>query len=311
MSNKSLEISKPCNEQWKNMKPNDSGSFCELCSKNVVDLTKLSQNEISIIVKKSKGNLCGRVSEEQLEEPLLDLNTRKQFALPFSNIAAGLFIATSLTLSETAQAQKPKAQTETVQESRSTSNLKSIQPTTAQNTPTVSTTNFKGKVTNNEGKPIENAKITFVCLTNIITTYSSANGSYSIRIPSSLIDNDNVVRITYFEVDKKADKTASHGYKKSDLILTKEEISTNYIIKAKPFLMMLGGIRAISNNRKPIVISNGLEIKYKDFLKAQQGQKSSCSLENKDHMFFSSNTAIAIYGEKAKDGLYILTSKTN
>jgi hypothetical protein len=92
--------------------------------------------------------------------------------------------------------------------------------------------------------------------------------------------------------------------------LTKEELKSNFSIKAEPEVLYLGGIGAYSKKRKPIVLSNGLEIEYREFVKAQMGKKSSCSLENKDYLYFDSKFAIAIYGKKAKDGLYILTNKT-
>lgn len=100
------------------------------------------------------------------------------------------------------------------------------------------------------------------------------------------------------------------GYETKDYILTKDELKINFSIEAEPEVLYLGGIRAYSEKRKPIVLSNGVEIKYREFVKAQMGEKSSCSLENKDYLYFDSKFAIAIYGEKAKGGLYILTNKT-
>lgn len=99
------------------------------------------------------------------------------------------------------------------------------------------------------------------------------------------------------------------GYETKDYVLSKKELVAEYSIEAKPEVLYLGGIGAYSKKRKPIVLSNGIEIKYREFVKAQIGEKSSCSLENKDYLYFDPKFAIAIYGEKAKEGLYILTDK--
>ncbi len=92
--------------------------------------------------------------------------------------------------------------------------------------------------------------------------------------------------------------------------MTKKELKTAFSIEAEPEVLYFGGIGAYSKKRKPIVLSNEVVIKYREFVKAQMGEKSSCSLENKDYLYFDSKFAIAIYGKKAKDGLYLLTNKT-
>ena len=63
MKSKFLKLNKACSEQWENMTPNEKGSFCDVCSKNVIDFTQLSTREISEKIKNSKGEICARLTK--------------------------------------------------------------------------------------------------------------------------------------------------------------------------------------------------------------------------------------------------------
>lgn len=313
MKNKFLKLHNPCDEKWENMKPNEKGSFCDSCSKNVIDFTKLNQNEISTILKKSSGNICARLTQRQLNTPLFETNLAKDYNLPFSNVAAGALIIAALTASHSAQSESIKLETEYVKQTPTELGLKSKKEQ-SKSKPSHKVNKevrlFKGIVISEEnGKPIENAKITFVTIEKIMSTYTLKDGSFSLEIPIEIIDNDNVVRVSYYEIINKNEKEIPFGYQTRDFILSKSGIETKFMVKAEREILYLGGLHYSSEERIPVVISNGQEIKYKDFIKARQGKKSSCNLENKDYVYFEPSSAIAIYGEKAKYGLYILTDK--
>ncbi|WP_346883964.1 hypothetical protein [uncultured Algibacter sp.] len=312
MKNKILKLDNPCNEKWENMKPNEKGNYCDLCTKNVIDFTKLNQIQISEIMKKSGSKICARVTHSQLNSPLMNLENN--FDLNFSNskAAAGLILATSLTFGQTSHAESQSIKTEFIQSSDSIVNSKKEKSTSKPSELKLDKLIvFKGKITSEDlKKPVENAKITLVTSQKILNAYSSTDGTFSIEIPASLIDDDNVIRVSYYDVKEKRENEMFFGYETKDYILSKEELKTNFSIEAEPEVLYLGGIGAYSEKRKPIVLSNGVETKYREFVKAQMGEKSSCSLENKDYLYFDSKFAIAIYGKKAKDGLYILTNKT-
>ncbi|MDQ5928995.1 MAG: hypothetical protein QG594_773, partial [Bacteroidota bacterium] len=91
-----IKLDKPCSENWETMKANESGRFCEQCSKTVVDFTTLNPFEIGQKMKMAKGNICARVSQNQLNEPLLDFEAERKRQLPYSNLAAGLMMATTM-----------------------------------------------------------------------------------------------------------------------------------------------------------------------------------------------------------------------
>lgn len=309
---KFLKISKPCAENWENMSPNEKGNYCDLCSKNVIDFTHLSQVEISNEIKKAKGNICARVTKNQLSTPLLDLNTRKEYNLPFSNIAAGLMIVTSLTACQTNNTEIPKVQTEISQNTNTglnPENRKSNSVSKTDHLKSNAISTFEGSITNEDGEPVGNAKVIFVTIKKIIAAHTSKNGSFSMEIPEGLIDDDNVIRVSFYDINKEEDEMF-WGYETDDYLLSKEELNSNYKITARPAELLLGDIAYYTERIDPVVIDNGLRINYEDFIKAQTGKKSTCSIENKEFYYFESKIAMAIYGEAAKGGLYILAHKT-
>ena len=70
MSNTSYKISvkTPCQEDWGGMSNTNDGRFCNSCEKEVIDFTKLSDEEvIDYITKNAKQGGCGRFLNTQLE----------------------------------------------------------------------------------------------------------------------------------------------------------------------------------------------------------------------------------------------------
>lgn len=312
MKTRFLKLDNPCQESWDNMKPNDKGNFCERCTKTVIDFTVLDDREIGRIMKKSNGNVCARVTKAQLMTPLLDPTFPKTYELPYSNVAAGLMIATSLVTAQPAQAANHNESIELVASKDSVIQGKVIQTSKpAGKTKPDNLVVFKGEIRfKKDGKPIENATVMFVSAKMQIVTHTKADGTFVLNILPELIDNDNVIRVTYENVKIENKKDGRfHGYDEEDYILTKKDMESVYHIKADEAMIYLGGMRAYSEER-PIVLSEGKEIKYQEFIKAQNGIKSSCSLKNKDYMYFESEAATAIYGQKAKQGLYIITQKS-
>ncbi len=314
MNTKFLKISKPCSENWKNMSPSESGNFCDVCAKTVVDFTKLSQLEISKQMQKSNGNLCARVTQTQLNSPLVNLNNSVEYKMPYANVAAGLMLATTmLGVAQPLQAKNKVNQTE-ISQFHKIGLEKKTKPLQKPNASRpIDFTIFKGIVKYRNERAVNNAKITFVTVTRQFTANSLKDGTFSIKIPTELIDDDNVIRVSYDDVikrKKKDDDDYDYG-STTDYILTKDEVHSDYKITSRLIIMAVGGISIISEDEKiPIVISEGKEIMYNDFEKALQGKKSSCSLENKEYSYYDSDAAIAIYGKKAKWGLYILNDKT-
>lgn len=65
-----ITIPEPCHENWAEMTPTQQGAYCKVCSKNVIDFTIKTENEIYDILTQSDGNTCGRFTSFQLQQPI-------------------------------------------------------------------------------------------------------------------------------------------------------------------------------------------------------------------------------------------------
>ncbi|WP_163398196.1 hypothetical protein [Flavobacterium fluviatile] len=291
------------------MKSTTNGSYCELCSKTVIDFSKLNQNEIAHIMKKADNNICARVTQNQLFTPLLLLEPPKKHSLRVSNIAAGLMIATTLATSVQLQAHNnPKLKTEVtptaISSLKSNNNKKENPPN---ETEPDKITVFKGVITSEDkNEPVENAKVTFVTLKKVFTAFTLKDGTFSIVIPTNLIDSDNVVRVNYEAVKSPAKADNFLGFESKDLILNKKEMNSIYQIKAGPVVFYLGGASLSLSERRPnVVFYNGKEILDYDYSRIYTKYIKDRK-ENLNIYSFNSETAKALYHKEDIESLYII-----
>lgn len=308
-----ISIKNPCSEKWDSMKTNEKGRFCSSCSKTVVDFSTVSKDEIRKHLKENKKETCGRFRQSQLEEPYITQKTTYQFKLPYKNIAAGLLIASSLSLTPPCNVEPREVCTTHVSDNRIPKATKKAAPTTYLK-PTIidssKTTIIKGMVSELDSTVINNAKISFISLNEVITTHSDKKGKFSMEIPSYLITKKNVFRTTFNDIIEISQPGISYitfrYFKTNDNIINKSNLDSEIRIIAEPDPMVLGGLGLQSYNQQPpIVIHKGKEVDYKEFQKEQEGKKSSCNFENTEFYYFDGDAAIALYGEKAKHGLYL------
>lgn len=73
-----LEVPKPCHEDWSNMTPEGRGRFCASCSKQVVDFSLMSDQQIINYFSNATGKTCGRFSDDQLKRPLIPVKESKK-----------------------------------------------------------------------------------------------------------------------------------------------------------------------------------------------------------------------------------------
>lgn len=77
-----LSIENPCEKiLWANMEKSSSGKFCDLCSKNVVDFSILSDTEIIKIIENPSRDICAKMSTLQTNRLLTNPSERKNFHL--------------------------------------------------------------------------------------------------------------------------------------------------------------------------------------------------------------------------------------
>lgn len=63
-----LDITTPCSENFNQFTPTPKGGFCNSCTKEVVDFTKMNANQIATFFnKKDTKNTCGRFKNTQLK----------------------------------------------------------------------------------------------------------------------------------------------------------------------------------------------------------------------------------------------------
>lgn len=74
-----------CAENWDKMTPTEKGKFCEVCTKEVIDFTVLSKNEIIAVFKKNNYQaLCARAYPSQLSMIYLEESIESMsWNLPF------------------------------------------------------------------------------------------------------------------------------------------------------------------------------------------------------------------------------------
>lgn len=86
----------PCSENWDKMDPRGKNKFCAVCSKEVVDMTKSSWDEIHAIQLESNFNTCGRYTPEQFEEYPKEMAIRNKLIKPVAAAAAVLLSLSNL-----------------------------------------------------------------------------------------------------------------------------------------------------------------------------------------------------------------------
>jgi hypothetical protein len=64
-----LQIPEPCHENWHNMLPTEQGKFCNACSKQVVDFTYMTDQQV-LSYFNVHSNVCGSFNDTQLNRAL-------------------------------------------------------------------------------------------------------------------------------------------------------------------------------------------------------------------------------------------------
>ncbi len=69
-----ISIPEPCHEDWDKMTPDETGRFCNSCSKSVVDFTEMLPIEIQEFFIKNEGQkVCGRFKKKQLDSIIIQI----------------------------------------------------------------------------------------------------------------------------------------------------------------------------------------------------------------------------------------------
>lgn len=63
----SLDIKKPCSENWESFTSTSNGGFCSSCSRTVIDFTTMNDKEILNFFSNQPKQTCGRFRSDQLK----------------------------------------------------------------------------------------------------------------------------------------------------------------------------------------------------------------------------------------------------
>lgn len=232
-----LEIANPCSENFDKMIPNAQGSFCDLCAKNVIDLSTKSNAEISRFVVENKGkNICARIKSTKLQEEFEYNEMSKINTFKYAAIAASVLLASNVVGQE-----KEPIQTEiTVQEPNNhiVGKIAVSQPIEEEFSIIV-----KGKILDSKThRPLNNKEYPNLMLTiNDSPTPFKVNaktGEFS--IPLKVLKNSNSLLITVISRDLYFSRIIPFNIKsvKRNVFLQNITVETEELAK----VYMLGGL---------------------------------------------------------------------
>ncbi|WP_317193648.1 MULTISPECIES: carboxypeptidase-like regulatory domain-containing protein [Aequorivita] len=87
-----IKIPEPCHEDWAKMTATEKGKFCNICTKEVIDLTSKNDEELVKILTKSK-DTCGRVKTSQLNR---EVNLERKSRQSLAPLAASMLLPLTL-----------------------------------------------------------------------------------------------------------------------------------------------------------------------------------------------------------------------
>lgn len=83
-----LKVNTPCSEKFEQFQATRAGGFCQSCQQEVIDFTKMSDQELINYFQNVPANICGRFSAPQLKTYTVPTSVNKQWK--FSWLGAGL-----------------------------------------------------------------------------------------------------------------------------------------------------------------------------------------------------------------------------
>jgi len=200
---------------------------------------------------------------------------------------------------------------------------------------------FSGEILSDTDKQaVEHVKVIFFTQEEIFSTYTLADGSFSLKIPKKLIGDKNIVRLSYNEIHKVHTENYIEGcYMRGteDYVLSKEDVQSPFKISANiskykfliPFKNYCNETTALiscdaythaylspymtptqfARMAHPRVLYNGQELSISDFKLAVNCSGSKLNLQDKDCYYLPPELAVLLYGENIMSGLWILKDK--
>ncbi len=212
-----ISIPEPCHEDWAKMNATEKGKFCAVCTKEVIDFTKTTDEDL---VKKlsAGGNLCGRFNKSQLNREVKLERKSRNSILPY---AASLLLPLSILSSLESNAQGGAKIT-----NKPMVSLGIGSHTT--NGTEKSIVSVSGVITDEQGNAINNAEI--LVLETGDSFFSEKDGTYQLKCVSGST-------LVY----QKA------GRSEHQVVIGGHNSVVNVLLQSEPFVQpqILGRIRAV------------------------------------------------------------------
>ncbi|RMA64858.1 carboxypeptidase-like regulatory domain-containing protein [Ulvibacter antarcticus] len=87
-----IRIPEPCHENWTEMSPTEKGKFCGVCTKEVIDFTAKTDEDL-VKTLSGKTNVCGRFKKNQLDR---EVKLERKSGINLAPYAASLLLPLSL-----------------------------------------------------------------------------------------------------------------------------------------------------------------------------------------------------------------------
>lgn len=321
MKIKHLKIETPCHESWDKMTPVEHGRHCDSCQKDVIDLTHMTPIQVQTILMQNAGqSMCARMKENQRDIPIFEMDQTITFRMPHGNVAAGLMLAGSLLGATVAEGQINPANTTHVEPER---NVEVERIEANIHLPDQKAEDghrlLKGAIcSKNSGKGIQNVVVDLITLTQRIKVRTDSYGRFSFEVPMDLVRNEMLVMVTFmkYEIDFR-DSIREAGIETINFRIHRDQLDQWVVLEVEDVdsqkFYRLGYVRPRVTEKKkqpdPIVYYRDREIAYKEYLKAFGNKPGKLNLNNMDVLFFYGDDAVALYGEAARAGLYIVYDK--
>lgn len=114
-----LSIENPCQENWDGMEMSEIGKFCQLCQKNVLDFTMMSDREIIRYLENHQNEkICGRVANVDLNRDLVQTELVSKNSWKFKVVSCIVFLSTIFSSKLFAQKNNSIKKTHKVQDNK-------------------------------------------------------------------------------------------------------------------------------------------------------------------------------------------------
>lgn len=226
-----LTIEKPCSQNWDTMESNMGERYCAQCSKNVIDLTNLSDIEILAVIKRTKGELCGRVTRKQLEQVFIQPGMSYNMSRIRKILAGILALSSTGSLVYSKNIEVPKELVLSKETTGSKTEPYIVPPDTLKNI-------FQGIVTGQDThEPLAGATI-IISGTNMGVS-ADMDGKFSFKIPSNQLKDSIHIEVSYIGYETKRLSVSKH-----DLISENAIVLSS--IKDEEEVVVVGGAITLS-----------------------------------------------------------------